>query len=254
MAQSLYELDVRLLEIEPPIWRTIELAGSSTLEDVHFAIQVAMGWTLSHLHQFKIGDTAYGMAGDDMELEDERQFRLQDVAKKGDSFSYEYDFGDGWEHAITVTKVAAVSKAPRPRWTAGARACPPEDCGGPGGYANLVQVLADPEHPDHAELVEWSDGFQPEELAIITDLEPGMAELAQYSEDEVLDEDALALPDALVEAVLALEPMQRASLAALIAGSLANQLLEAEGIAARLAATIKTQAKPARGGRKRTRT
>ena len=145
MAHTLYELDVRLLGIAPPIWRTIELAGSSTLEDVHFAIQVAMGWTNSHLHQFIIGKTSYGMVDVDEapDLVDEREAKLEDVAREGHSFAYEYDFGDGWEHTITAKRVAKASKAPRPRCTAGQWARPPEDCGGPGGYEHLLQVLAD---------------------------------------------------------------------------------------------------------------
>src|SRR5438128_1450395 len=124
MGHKLFELNVRLSEIEPPIWRAIELAGTSTLEELHFAIQVAMGWTNSHLHMFKIDEVSYGMAhvddAEDLALQDEREFRLEDLVEDGDSFMYEYDFGDSWEHAVTVKKVRAVSKAPRPRCTGGA--------------------------------------------------------------------------------------------------------------------------------------
>ncbi len=99
MSHKLFELDVRLREIDPPIWRTIEVAGDSSLEDVHFAIQVAMGWTNSHLHQFEIDDVHYGMVSLDEadNLEDEREHCLEDLAQRGSSFVYEYDFGDGWE-------------------------------------------------------------------------------------------------------------------------------------------------------------
>lgn len=166
MTHKLYELDVRLKEIEPPIWRTIEVPGAASLEDVHFALQVAMGWTNSHVHQFDIEGLQYGMAGvddaGDLEIEDEREHCLQDLAQSGSSFIYEYDFGDGWEHDVTVTKVSTMAKPPRSRCVAGARACPPEDCGGPGGYANLLEALADPEHEEHESLVSWSGGFQPE--------------------------------------------------------------------------------------------
>src|SRR5271167_1344915 len=144
MAHTLYELDVRLREIEPAIWRTIELSGVSSLADVHFAIQVAMGWTNSHLHQFVIGDTTYGMAdvddAEDFELADEREFRLQDLVQDGETFVYEYDFGDGWEHDVTVKRVTSQTKRTKPRCIGGARACPPEDCGGSGGYENLLDA------------------------------------------------------------------------------------------------------------------
>src|SRR5262245_12251909 len=150
MVHTLYELHVKLREIEPAIWRTIEVPGASSLEDIHFAIQVAMGWTNSHLHQFMIGETSYGMAdvdgAEDLDLEDERRFRLQDLVETGAAFVYEYDFGDGWEHDVTVKKVTTQAKLPKPRCTGGARACPPEDCGGSGGYENLLEALRDPNH------------------------------------------------------------------------------------------------------------
>ena len=170
MTHTVYTLDVRLRDISPPIWRTIEIAGSSTLEDLHFALQVALGWTNSHLHQFVIGDALYGMAdvdqADDLDIEDERRFRLQDLVEDSDSFRYEYDFGDSWEHEVTVKRVAKVAKSPQPRCIDGARACPPEDCGGTGGYEKLLKVLADPSHEEHTHLVEWSDDFQPEHFEI----------------------------------------------------------------------------------------
>lgn len=264
MAHTLFELDVRLRGIEPTIWRTIEIAGASSLDEVHFAIQVAMGWTNSHLHQFVIDDTSYGMTdvgADDLELEDERQFHLQDLAKKGGTFVYEYDFGDGWEHDVTVKRVTTQAKPPTPRCTGGARACPPEDCGGPGGYDHLLQALADPKHAEHASMVSWSSNFQPERFAIPKtglDLQTEMTELAALADgDDSLDAgedtEGLGLPTPLVEAVLALEPMQRASLAALIAGSLANELVDARGVAAQLVSALQQRApkKPARPHRKR---
>ena len=269
MAHTLYELDVRLREIEPAIWRTVEIAGLASLEEVHFAIQVAMGWTNSHLHQFVIGDKSYGMLGPDgdhdLEVEDERTFRLQDLVREGGTFRYEYDFGDGWEHDVTVMRVSSPAKASKPRCIGGARACPPEDCGGPGGYANLLEVLRDPKHADHKSAVEWSANFQPERFAIPKaglDLQKAMTKLAAMANgdeagDDELDleeNDEVALPKLLVEAVLALAPMQRASLAAVIAGSLANELLEIHDVARQLAAALKKQPKTdARHGHKRAR-
>lgn len=231
MAHSLYELDVRLKDIKPPIWRTLELPGTWTLEDVHFAIQIAMGWETSHLHQFKIGKKAYGIANeeDELGLEDQRRYRLQDVAKAGSTFVYEYDFGDGWEHEIKVKRVTSPAKQPAPKCTGGARACPPEDCGGPPGYANLLVALADPSHEDHDDLAEWAGDFEPEAFTVPADLadeiEALRLQVAGGDEDELED---IALPTALVEAILGLPPMQRASLCAVIAGSLANELLDAQ--------------------------
>jgi hypothetical protein len=227
MAHSLYQVGVKLSNIEPPIWRTLELAGASTLEDLHFAIQVAMGWQNCHLHQFIIGRVAYGMAGvEDMQLEDEREFHLEDVAKEGAAFKYEYDFGDGWEHEITIEKVTAVKKAPVPRCIAGARACPPEDSGGPHGYELVLAALANPAKPAHRERAEWAGDFAPERFSLPKGghlLQGEMAGLEELANQD-REDDPTALPRPLVEAVLALDPMRRASLSALIAGSLANEI------------------------------
>lgn len=264
MTHTVYTLDVRLRDISPPIWRTLEIVGSSTLENLHFALQVAMGWTNSHLHQFIIGDASYGMAdvdeADDLDLEDERRFRLQDLVKESDSFVYEYDFGDSWEHEVTVKRVAKVAKSPQPRCIDGARACPPEDCGGAGGYENLLKVLADPSHEEHTHLVEWSDDFQPERFEIPKagrDLRREMDQLKALAKkddsDEVDESPAFGLPRPLIEAVLALEPLQRASLSAVIVGSLANELVEVRAAAAQRVDGLKQQHKPARTHRKRAR-
>ena len=94
MSHKAFELDVRLRGVEPAIWRTLEVPGSLSMEDVHFAIQVAMGWTNSHLHEFDIAGTHYGMVDVDeaAELEDERAYSLEDFVPSGSSFVYEYDF------------------------------------------------------------------------------------------------------------------------------------------------------------------
>jgi hypothetical protein len=266
MPHTVYTLDVRLRDISPPIWRTIEIVGSSTLEDLHFALQVAMGWTNSHLHQFMIGDASYGMAdadeADDLDLEDECGFRLQDLVKRGDSFVYEYDFGDSWEHDVTVKQVAKITEPPEPRCTGGARACPPEDCGGIPGYENLLAALADPSHDEHTHLVEWSENFQPERFEIPRsgrDLRREIDQLKALAEEDDGDEDddeldespVFGLPKPLIEAVLALDPLQRASLGAVIVGSLADELVEMRAAAAAAAQRVDAREQPSKPARTR---
>lgn len=259
MSHALYELDIRLRHIEPPIWRTVEVPGAATLAQLHYALQVAMGWTNSHLHQFLIGKSYYGMKGLDEDapatMKDESQFTVQDLLKAGQSCVYEYDFGDGWEHEVTVKRVSPVAKSPAFRCVAGARACPPEDCGGPGGYEQLLTALASPNAPGHSELVEWSNGFEPEQF----ELPKGgrslgremsmLKELAEGDTEADVDGELHGIPTTLVDAVLALEPMQRASLCALIAGSLAQDVLEVASVAAKMAAAAKPSSRRTHGGR-----
>ncbi len=260
MGHQVIELEVRLQEIDPPIWRTIEVPGTSSLEQVHFAIQVAMGWTNSHLHQFKIGDKYFGMAdvddGGDVEVADEREYRLGDLVHSGASFIYEYDFGDGWEHDVSVKRISTASRPTYTRCLAGARACPPEDCGGPGGYESLLEALADPDHEHHVSMVTWSNNFKPEHFVVPKgglDLRGEMKRLEALAngEDEVdLDNGPLAdLPTPLVEAVLALPPMARASLGALIAGSLADEVEHARATLEKLATAVRSNT-PTRQGRR----
>jgi hypothetical protein len=101
-----YQLKVSLLEIEPEIWRQLRVPGGASLDRLHEIFQVAMGWTNSHLHQFSVGDIRYGVPDPDFDqgdVRDERNVRLFEVATRAnDSFVYEYDFGDGWEHRVVV--------------------------------------------------------------------------------------------------------------------------------------------------------
>jgi hypothetical protein len=259
MSHTAFELEVTLRDIEPPIRRTIEVAGASTLEDLHYAIQVAMGWTNSHLHQFTIGERVFSMAGTEEfgeEFEDERQHRLQDLVRTGDSFRYEYDFGDGWEHDVAVRKVSTVGKPPQPRCIDGARACPPEDCGGPDGYQELLAVLANPAHEEHAEAVAWAGKLRPEHFALpakgraLRAQMDALRDLAEEADDLPDPGDLPSLPRPLVEAVMALDPIQRAALVALIAASLADEIDELRSIADRLASEPRARPSSPRAVRK----
>lgn len=159
MPREALEIRVQLQYIEPPIWRRLRIRSSATLADLHDAIQAAMGWGDSHLHEFFIGGRRYGPLYEDApeELIDETTITLQALKlAKGTRFLYSYDFGDNWEHDIRVEKAEAVSaELLHPLCLDGARACPPEDCGGPPGYQELRAALADPRHPRHRELRRW---------------------------------------------------------------------------------------------------
>ncbi|HEY8720667.1 plasmid pRiA4b ORF-3 family protein [Pengzhenrongella sp.] len=150
-----YRVRVDLDDSEPPIWRRVEVASDLRLNDLHTVLQVAMGWTDSHLHEFALGDsrrdprierfaTAEDLADGDTGVP-ESEVRLDEVLRnEGDSLMYTYDFGDGWEHTLRLDAVLArPDDAPRARCTDGRRACPPEDCGGIGGYLELLDAARD---------------------------------------------------------------------------------------------------------------
>ena len=145
------ELKVSLRDVEPRVWRRIVIPASISLRDLHEVLQAAMGWDDAHLYLFAIGAVDFGDVEDMDELGDVRT-QLADLVAPGVTFRYDYDFGDGWEHDVRVLRTTVTDG---PHCLDGARACPPEDCGGPQGYAHLLEVLADPGHPDHDELDEW---------------------------------------------------------------------------------------------------
>ena len=164
-----YQFKITLKNIRPPIWRRLLVQSDTSLATFHDILQIAMGWENCHLHQFTIEGQQYsqpidsdfgpGMF-DESEGEDEAKYSLADFNfEEKDKFHYEYDFGDGWEHIVLVEKVLSVDpKQNYPICTKGKRACPPEDCGGPWGYANFLEAVENSDHPEHEDMLEWFDG------------------------------------------------------------------------------------------------
>jgi hypothetical protein len=162
-----YQLKITLQNIDPPIWRRVQVPAAVTLGDLHAVLQVAFGWTDAHMHHFLIRKIFYSPPPFDphLKMADEDEFLLGEVARARSRFLYEYDFGDDWEHRIVVEKVLPFDRTDPQffRCLAGERACPPEDCGGPWGYAELLEALADPKHARHHDLLDWLGGsFDPE--------------------------------------------------------------------------------------------
>ena len=169
--EDIYQLKIALKDTRPPIWRRVQIQRNDRLSKLHRTIQSAMGWYDSHLHQFIVGEIYYGLpSSDDLsEIRDERKARVEDVlAKPRQKVIYEYDFGDGWEHEILLEKILQPEPGVRyPRCIDGARACPPEDCGGTGGYENFLEAIGDPNHEEHDEYLEWIGGeFNPEKFEL----------------------------------------------------------------------------------------
>jgi hypothetical protein len=145
-------LRVTLRDVHPKVERVIDVPAAITLDELHEVLQVALGWTTSHLHQFRTDDTTYAVPFEDWDDEerevDERGVPMASLPR---SFVYAYDFGDGWEHDLEVVGVGG----DLPGCVGGEGACPPEDCGGPHGYAELLHALADPRHPEHGAMTAW---------------------------------------------------------------------------------------------------
>jgi hypothetical protein len=147
-------LRVTMNEVEPTVLRVIDIPAGVVLPELHDLLQAAIGWTDSHLHQFVASGVRYGMPDTDA-FDDERDETGVPVRALPARFTYLYDFGDGWEHEVEVIGAGG----DRPGVVAGEGACPPEDAGGPRGYADFLKVLADPTDPEHDHLRGWAGAW-----------------------------------------------------------------------------------------------
>jgi hypothetical protein len=179
--------------IKPSIWRRFAVRDDISLLELHEIIQTVMGWTNTHLFSFFINKTEYT----DEETIDElgrgknadkvtvRSLKL----KKGDTFKYVYDFGDDWSHKLKIESVSDPDpEIEYPVCLNGARECPPEDCGGPFGYEQLLEILDDPEHAEHEAVKEWTGAdFDPDFFDV--ELTNELLHTDFEDEDYFLDED-----------------------------------------------------------------
>ncbi|MFY9942876.1 MAG: plasmid pRiA4b ORF-3 family protein [Desulfobacterales bacterium] len=177
-----YQLKIGLKGAKPPIWRRFLVDSTMVLAEFHDVLQIVMGWSDSHLHQFTADGTAYGTPDPEFDLEgvrDERKVKLAQLLRhEKDAMIYEYDFGDGWTHTITLEKILPLDlKSGLPVCLKAKGACPPEDVGGLWGYYELLEALKDPKHPEHEESKEWiGEDFDPDAY----DLEEVNALLYEY--------------------------------------------------------------------------
>ncbi|WP_226363174.1 plasmid pRiA4b ORF-3 family protein [Pseudonocardia sp. ICBG1142] len=169
---AIFRIEIALLEVDPAVHRTIEIPGEVTLAYLHEVIQEAMGWENSHLHKFTINQNCYGIPDPDWDpiwdlgarTLDEADTTLARVLTPGQEADYVYDFGDNWHHTLIVTALTTADPGVRyPRCIDGHGACPPEDVGGTPGYAEFLDALADPDHPEHTDRIAWwgSDQYDP---------------------------------------------------------------------------------------------
>jgi len=166
--QSAFRLRIQLNDVNPVIWRRILVPGAIRMAKFAGILLAAMGWSNSHLHAFTVGDKRYGMNYDEFpegEI-DEKTVTVLQALRDERRFTFEYDFGDSWEHEVVIEEVT---------WSSlgmnfavcldGGNACPPDDVGGPWGYTEFLSAIADPTHEEHTNYLEWAGGpFDPTEF------------------------------------------------------------------------------------------
>ena len=179
---TIARLKITLQDVEPKVVRQIEVPVDLRLDRLHQVLQAALGWTNSHLHEFRAGRSSWSTSGMGGPFDDrghsEKRATLQDLldAGGGKTFHYVYDFGDNWEHDVRVERLTEPEPGTTyPRLLKAEGRCPPEDVGGPWGYNHFLEVMADPGHEEHENLLEWHGGpFDPQDAEperIIRDFE-----------------------------------------------------------------------------------
>jgi len=171
--RAIYQLKVVLQDIDPPIWRRIQVWDDSTLSQLHRTLQIVMGWEDYHLHEFLIGRLLYSVPDPDDKMYerkviDERRERLRDVVSQvGTPFVYAYDFGDDWRHDLLLEAILLPETDQQyPCCIAGERRGPPEDVGGPPGYQDYLEAMADPKHEEHKDKLQWRGPWAPEAFSL----------------------------------------------------------------------------------------
>lgn len=164
-------LRIALSEVDPTIWRRLIVPADVRLSKLADVLLVAMGWSNSHMHQFRIGDALYGMHLEDWDKDelDEKRVSVVEALGDEDAFWFDYDLGDGWEHPVEVEARSSLDLGLKfAVCIGGERACPPDDVGGPGGYESFLEAIADPNHAEHEEFLEWVGGtFDPDAFDLV---------------------------------------------------------------------------------------
>jgi hypothetical protein len=168
--RAICQFKVTLRNIHPPIWRRIQVWEDTTLAQLHRVLQMVMGWEDCHLYEFRIGSNIYAVRNldDESKIIDVKRTRIHNVIQHvGTEFEYVYDLGDYWQHDLLLEDILqATPDTPCPRCLAGERNCPPEDIGGSGGYEDYLEAMADPEHEEHENMLQWRGPFDPEAFSI----------------------------------------------------------------------------------------
>lgn len=169
MGNKVVQLKILLKHTKPPIWRRIVVHSEITFYELHYTIQLAMGWANNHIYEFELDNYTIGEPLEDPndfdsnEVIDSELLTLEEVISQGkNKFDYNYDLGDFWQHSVEVEQVLPLDQYTYyPVCIKGKGNCPPEDCGGIPGFLYLLDVLKNKNHPEYKTMMEWTGGFDP---------------------------------------------------------------------------------------------
>ena len=169
MSERVARIRIELRDLEPRVWRRLDVPVSATLATLHEIVQIAMGWRFSHAYEFAVGDRSYGepVGADDQGIYKAKSLQLETLIGRGfGRFLYVYDFGDDWRHDVIVEGIHDGDPVMEyPAFVDGARRCPPENVGGVSGFMEFLEAVLDPFHKQHARMVEWYGGpFDPGDM------------------------------------------------------------------------------------------
>lgn len=164
--RRVYQFKIEMLNTSPPIWRRVQVPEKYSFWDLHVAIQDSMGWFDCHLHVFRFTKSRKMEIGipnnqsfDDVNVVAGWELFIQEHFSIGSTCTYEYDFGDGWTHELTLEGILLAEKGRRyPVCIDGEISCPPEDCGGVPGYYRLLEILSDPNNEEYEDMIAWTGG------------------------------------------------------------------------------------------------
>lgn len=175
---QILQLKITLEGTKPPIWRRVLVKSDASFYDLHHIIQIVMGWTDSHMFEFRVFDYRIGIVDDDFfdpifggggNIDASSAVLEGVITEPKEKFKYEYDFGDGWVHHILLEKILPEDKETKyPVCIAGKLNCPPEDCGGVFGFYQLLEIIKNKRHPDREDMLYWLGGhYDPDDFDMV---------------------------------------------------------------------------------------
>jgi Plasmid pRiA4b ORF-3-like protein len=189
MTAEIARLAVEIDDVTPRVARIVEVPADIRLDDLHFVLQIAIGWQNGHPFEFRVGDQAWGQTDCDTgnTLVPADQATLSDVLAHGGTFQYDYVFGEDWQHTVALIARGAAQPGIRyPNLVSAEGRCPPADIGGPVGYETYLRTITDPSSVNHEDMCDFdAEGFDPN-LVDVASLRRNLSDLTRYIGRKIL--------------------------------------------------------------------